>query len=378
MRLLFVTPRYGDLAGGAENLTRALVERCCDGWEVEVATTCARDHFTWRNELPAGAERIDGALVRRFSVSVTPPPGGFPAASGGYLGSVRRLARSVWSVDLHRFLVREGSRFDLVLFAPYLFGTTFWGAQVDPDRTVLIPCLHDEPEARLEPMRSLFRRVRGLIFNTDAERRLAEALYGVQDGDVVGIGVDPPGAPADVEGFRRRHGLEGPYLVYCGRLEEGKRVDVLVKHVVERNRGAADPVTLVLVGSGGYRPPGDASLRLLGFLDEDEKRAAYAGAVAFVTASELESLSITLLEAWREGTPALVAAGSDVLLEHALASGGAIPFWNQVDFDAGVTRVLDEGERLRLGQAGRAYVEKEYAWDAVRVRFRSAVERLAV
>ena len=36
--------------------------------EVEVLTTCARDYVTWRNELPPGAETINGVTVRRFPV----------------------------------------------------------------------------------------------------------------------------------------------------------------------------------------------------------------------------------------------------------------------------------------------------------------------
>ena len=62
MRLLFVTPRWGEVAGGAERAMRGFATRCCDGYDVEVATTCAVDHHTWRNELPAGVER-DGDVT---------------------------------------------------------------------------------------------------------------------------------------------------------------------------------------------------------------------------------------------------------------------------------------------------------------------------
>lgn len=69
-------PRFGpDIVGGAElvvaELSRGLADR---GWEVEVLTTCARDHFTWANEVPPGVEDIDG-ILRRFPTVAPAAPG---------------------------------------------------------------------------------------------------------------------------------------------------------------------------------------------------------------------------------------------------------------------------------------------------------------
>ena len=125
MRLLFVTPRWGEVAGGAERAMRGFATRCCDGYDVEVATTCAVDHHTWHNELPAGVEREDGVTVRRFEV--TQRGGHTPGHVGSsYLGQVRALSASVWSEPMQRFLLAEAHRFDAIVLAPYLFGTTFW------------------------------------------------------------------------------------------------------------------------------------------------------------------------------------------------------------------------------------------------------------
>ena len=154
MRLLFVTPRWGEVAGGAERAMRGFATRCCDGYDVEVATTCAVDHHTWRNELPAGVERDGDVTVRRFEV--TQRGGHTPGHVGSsYLGQVRALSASVWSEPMQRFLLEEAERFDAILLAPYLFGTTFWSAAAQPARALLVPCLHDEREARTAPMRAL-------------------------------------------------------------------------------------------------------------------------------------------------------------------------------------------------------------------------------
>lgn len=376
MRLLFVTSRYGTVVGGAETAVRGLVENCCgDGWEPEVATTCARNHYTWENELPTGTFELNGVRVRRFRVSCPPRPSPARLAPETYLGGISRLARSVWSRDLHRFLAEEGESFDLILLAPYLHGVTFWGAHVHPDRSALIPCLHDEAEAHLAPMRDLLERVRGCLFNSHAEARLASRLAHVRRARVVGLGLDlsEPVPESEAEAFRAEFGIEGDYVIYFGRLEEGKRVDVLVDYVERYNRAGRN-LTLVLAGEGTYRPPGSPAIRLVGFLSERQKRAATRGALALCTASVLESFSLVVLEAWRERTPVLASQFSEVIADHLRASGGGLSFRTYAGFALGVERLRDPAAREAAGASGRAYVEERYTWGAVRGRFREAVE----
>ena len=74
-RIALVPPRYGpEVVGGAETVFRemgaGLAQR---GWDVEVLTTCARDHFTWANEYPAGGQELDGIPVTRFPAVVSTP-----------------------------------------------------------------------------------------------------------------------------------------------------------------------------------------------------------------------------------------------------------------------------------------------------------------
>ena len=180
MRLLFVTPRYGEVAGGAERAIRGFATRCCDGWDVEVATTCAVDHHLWHNELPEGTEQDGAVLVHRFSV--TQRPDGLRFAGRSYLSQVASLADSVWSAPMQRFLAAEAPRFDAIVPAPYLLGTTFWSAAAHPARSLLVPCLHDEPDAHTAPMRALLARVRGCLFLSRAEEALARSLAPIRAG----------------------------------------------------------------------------------------------------------------------------------------------------------------------------------------------------
>lgn len=382
-----VVPRFGPgVVGGAEALARALAHRATGpDIAVEVATTCAVDHQTWENVLPEGAQADGDVQVHRFPVSAGDTRRHARLAGrlmrGGrlsYAEELELLATSVWSRRLHRFVLERAEDYDLVVCTPYLFGVPFWAAQAAPARTALIPCLHDEPQAHLRVVRSLIGRVRGCLFNSPGERRLAERIYGPQRGGVVGMGFDPPPGPAR-DGFAARHGL-GRYVLYAGRIEEAKRVDVLAAHVARYRKERRSDVTLALIGRGPWRPRAQDvdAVRPIGFVDEDEKRSAYAGAVALVNPSELESLSIVLLEAWLEGTPAIVAGTSDVLNEHVERSGGGLAFRDYEGFAAALDTMLGDRAAARsMGEAGRRYVEEEYSWSAVGARFRETVAALA-
>jgi glycosyltransferase involved in cell wall biosynthesis len=385
MRLLWVIPRFGaTTVGGAERLVGELALRATpDDWESEIATTCAVDHFTWENALAPGESRVDGLTVRRFPVGPRNPlryaelHSAILAGEATYSDEVEWLANSVWSPELQHFLEERGG-YDLALFAPYFFGTTVWGAQVAPERSALVPCLHDEPYARLATVRRLFESVRGCVFNSDAERRLAGELLSVRDGGVVGMGFDPPDAEPTVA-FAEPRGL-GKYLLYAGRIEEGKRVDVAVEYALRHSRERADAPRLVLIGSGTYEPPEEAAGVVVqaGLLGDEERRAAYGEALALVNPSHLESFSIVVMEAWLEGTPVLVADGSDVLREHAKRSGGGLTFDSYEGYRDAVDQLLDDSALARgLGEAGREYVLDSYSWPAVRTRLRETLERIA-
>jgi glycosyltransferase involved in cell wall biosynthesis len=382
-----VVPRYGpEILGGAENLIRGLATRAVGpGDSVDVATTCALDHETWENVLPAG-ESYDGRVrVIRFPVADRDAERhqvilARLMATGrlGYGDELDLMATSVWSAALQAFIEGEGGSYDLILFAPYLFGTTYWGAQAWPEKSVLVPCLHDEPYAYMTCVREMIEGASGCMFNSTAEERLAKRLYRVHSGGVVGLGFDSPRNQADPT-FAKRHGL-GPYLIYAGRLEEGKNVSTAVAFTTRYAAERRSELRLVLMGRGSYRVPREheAGVVHVGYVSEDEKRAALRGAVALVHPSHLESLSIVLMESWLEETPALVSAASEVMVDHCRHSGGGLAFDGYEDFAAKLDALLeDEALRANMGRRGAAYVLDEYGWPAVRRRFASTAGLIA-
>jgi len=404
----FVLPRYGkDLGGGAEALARGILLGLQSAYskdllplaKLEVWTTCARDHRTWKNEHPCGVSEEDGMLVRRFPVDERDLEifisSEMKMAQGWELSVDEQLAwlsESVNSKSLYEHIVSHGKDFDLLFFAPYLFATSFWGSLIYPERSVLIPCLHDEQYAYLDVFRCAFESVSGLVFNTNAERELARSLYKLKDLDkrseVVGMGFDMPDtqAPGQEEcaSLLKQaslwqklepilHSPETPYLLYSGRKEQGKNLDMLIDYHEEFCRRESSPnCPLVIIGSGNieFRKQLPERVIDLGFVTEEEKKLLMCSALCLCQPSKKESFSIVIMEAWREGTPVIVHGDCAVTREHVETSNGGLCFSN-IDEYCEVMRCLLSEEELRknLGLSGMAYVKRDYSWQAVLERF---------
>ena len=417
--LAFVVQRYGEgITGGSESLARAVAERLASDYRITVFTSCARDYVTWRNELPAGIERLGGVDVRRFPAErerdldafnafAEPLYGLEPAGEGppgtdstdgtdngtdnGQSVGAGRGRRT--RADERQFLRLQGpevpglvealraerGRFAAFVFFTYLYYPTYWGLKAVPERSALVPTTHDEPPLRFSIYREVFALPRAFGFLTPAEEALVRRRFDVQGrhGVLVGMGVDVPAAP-DVSAFRERHGIARPYAIYAGRIDAGKGCAEMLAHHDRYRRDGATPLDLLLIGRLAMEEPRQAGVRYLGFLPEQEKAAALAGAHAVVCPSPFESLSIALLEGFALGVPGLVNARSEVLKEHCLRSGASL-FYEDGDEYAEALDTLARETALRaaLGASGRRYVETEYRWDVVLDRWRELIRAAA-
>jgi len=372
--LLVVVQRYGDVAGGAEAHARMLVSRLRAHVDVEVATTTARDYWTWENAFTAGTTWVDGVRVQRFAVEK--PRARFfrtyerRAFAGGHALADELAfldAQGPVTPDLAEFLFRHGREFDHVLFFTYIYWTTVFGLPVVPERALLVPTAHDEPAIGLTMYRRVFHLPRAIAYNTEEERAMVVRRFANArvSSDVVGVGVDAP-ADADGERFRSKHGLEGALFLYVGRIVESKGCRELFE-VWERWRAAASvPATLVLAGHREMAIPERADVRYVGPVSDEDKWDGYAACTALVVPSVLESLSLVTLEAWAMGRPVIVSARSPVLSSLARRASGGIAYRSLPEF-AETCELLIERSELgdRLGRCGRAFVERTYTWPVV-------------
>ncbi len=125
-------------------------------------------------------------------------------------------------------------------------------------------------------------------------------------------------APAlgDRDELRRRHGLDGPTLVFAGRLVPQKALGVALR-AVARNDG----VTLLLIGDGPERAKVEALAREVGldgrarFLGARPRAAVFEllrAADASLLSSDWESFGLVVAEALAVGTPVVAAAAGGV------------------------------------------------------------------
>jgi glycosyltransferase involved in cell wall biosynthesis len=193
---------------------------------------------------------------------------------------------------------------------------------------------------------------------------------------VVGSGVSIATAWRDVD-VRAQFGLTPPYLLYVGRIDRNKGVDRLLDYHRELEREWPAVPALVLAGTPTLAIPTHPKVRHVGVVSDAEKHALIAGAAVLVMPSAYESLSLTVLEAWALGRPVLVNAECRVLEGQCVRSNGGLFYRGYAEF-APALRMLVERPDLQegLGEAGRAYVAREYDWDIVEQRAESFLEQI--
>lgn len=372
-----VPARYGaGLVGGAEIVMAEMADGLAGrGWDVEVITTCAMDHFTWANELPAGVSEENGLTVRRFPAVNEPNEerGRLEAAimAGERLSIVeqqRWMNGGMRSPELYHYLVDHAGDYRALVFTPYPFWVTFAGAQVAPERSVLWTCLHDEPYAYLDLFQPVLTGVAGLFFQSGPEHDLAHRIFDrLSPHKVVGCGVGVP-RKYDPDGFRKRHGIEGPFLLYAGRREGGKGWDDMLREFAGAVERSSLPFSLVTMGRGEFTAPSSVADRVIdvGFLPDDERDNAFAAAAAYVQPSRYEAFSRTIMEAWLAGTPVVANNASEVVRWHCERSGAGLTYDDEHEFEQCLSFIAEAPDTAAaMAQSGRDYVLRNYAFDEV-------------
>lgn len=383
MKVAFVTPRYGlEVRGGAEQAARTLAEHVVAdlGWEAEALSTCALDNRSWADEYEPGTVELNGVQVSRFRSEAGRAPD-FDKVSGKLMSVPHRVPIA----DADRWIDLQGpcsaglldavasTDADLVVFYPYLYHPTVRGVPLVGRRAVMHPAGHDEAPLYLPVFRPVFTAAAGFAYHTHIERQLVESTFPVASTRqiVLGLGVDDP-----VEGGVSP--VEGPYLLFVGRVDDGKGTGMLAEYFATYKQRHPGPVRLVLAGRVYDTPPAHADIDLIGEVDEATKWALYRGAMGFVHPSGWESFSIVLMDAWECGLPALVNGGSDVMREHCRRSGGGLWWTSYATFEVAMDRLVGDAElRAGLGANGRRYVEEHYRWPALLERYRHFMEGVA-
>lgn len=388
MKLTFVVPRYGpEVRGGAENGARMLAEGVANkpGWQVEVLTSCALDFHTWQNFFEPGIFMVEGVTVKRFPVVAPRDISAFNALSDQVFSNISALskqdeldwikAQGPFCPELIQAL--EQSDADVIAFYPYLYYPTVIGLPRVSERAILHPAAHDEAPIYLSVFKEIFENSKGFIFHSDQEKLLVESIFSVAHLPqiILGLGVDK--GVADPTTLDRFCLSQRPYVIYLGRIDEGKGVLELAKWFIAYKKRHVGPLALVLVGPIIDSPIEDPDIIVTGPVEEKDKWSLLQSAQLLIHPSPKESFSLSLMEGWITDCPAIVTQSSAVLRQHCLDSGGGVAYSDYFSFEASLERLLeDEALKSQLIASGKEYVNSLYKTSVVIERYCSFLEAI--
>ncbi|HVS29199.1 MAG TPA: glycosyltransferase family 1 protein [Solirubrobacteraceae bacterium] len=219
------------------------------------------------------------------------------------------------------------------------------------------------------------RRATRLIAVSEATRRDVIAELGVpaERIDVVHEAADKRFVAVDPTATLERLGIERPYVLYIGGLENvDPRKDVagLIDAFAEWAHQRDRPETLVLAGGLGRAGAplreraerSSARIHFPGFVEDDDLPALYSGASCFVSATRYEGFGLPMLEAIACGTP--VAAYDVGSLAEVCAPGALLlaDVGNGSELMRAAERLCDEPElRSRLAAGGCEHATR-FSW----------------
>jgi alpha-1,3-rhamnosyl/mannosyltransferase len=185
---------------------------------------------------------------------------------------------------------------------------------------------------------------------------------------VVPLGVDPSFATAAAGDVPARHGLDGAYVLAVGTREPRKNLARLLRAFVGLPSELRERYTLAVAGKVGW---GDEEtdrlasthpdIALLGYVDDDDLPALYAGATTFAFPSLAEGFGLPVIEAMAAGTPVLTSNRSS-LVEVAGHAARLVDPYEVESIRAGLAELLSD-TALREGLARRGPERAaEFTW----------------
>ena len=388
-----VCPWYGEkITGGAEANLRGIAHNMQKrGIDVEVLTTCVKDansDFN-ANVHPQGCSIEAGITVRRFQSDVS-DLGAFVYVNHKLCGGQKVISydeektfveQNINSQELYRYIREHEKEYSAFLFSPYLFGTTYYGAQQVLKKAILIPCFHDEPYVYLRNFRRVYSNVAGMAFNAQPEQWIAEKLYDLHNVHtmVTGCGLDT-NLQYDAQRFRMKYQINDPFILYAGRKNAGKNVDTLLHYFSIYKRKDTRNLKLVLIGGGQIAIPSEIKDDVidLGFVPIQDKYDAYGAAELLCQPSKHESFSLVIMESWLCDRPVLVSGDCAVTKNFAVQSGGGLYFTNYCEFAGALDYYKDHPDMSeKMAAAGKAYVKENFDWDRVIEKYVTLIEEIS-
>lgn len=388
-KIALVVQRYGlEVNGGSEYSCRLYAEKLSEFYEVDVLTTKALDYMTWNNHYTRDVEVINHVCVRRFPTNQPRDVKAFNEYSAYIYGNANRtiFEEFEWmkkqgpvSYALLRYIKEHAGEYKVFIFFTYTYFTTYFGMQLVPDKSILIPTAHDEPPIYLSIYKPFFHLPRHILFLTEEEKEFVHRTFKNDyiSSAVIGIGLDLPENYLSEEEIRDKFNIRDPYVIYVGRIDESKGCKELFDYFIRFKKDNPSNLKLVLMGKAVMDIPRHRDIINLGFVSEEEKYGGMANAICLVMPSKYESLSMVVLESLSLGRPVLVNEECEVLKGHCERSNAGLYFGTYVEFMVCISNMLkDEVFAEKMGKNGHHYINIKYVWDKVINRLVELIDRM--
>jgi glycosyltransferase involved in cell wall biosynthesis len=176
--------------------------------------------------------------------------------------------------------------------------------------------------------------------------------------------------------FLEARGIQGPMVLYVGRLAINKRMELVLQALPELLEEEPD-LQLVIAGPDDgagedwkevARGLGvEGAVRFEGFLSEEDLISAFTAADVFVLPSEWEAFGIVLLEAMACRTPCIcsdLGGPPEVVVDGEC--GIVAPYADEGSWNAALLELIgDPGLRKRMGEKGRRRAMEEFSWSSI-------------
>jgi glycosyltransferase involved in cell wall biosynthesis len=227
------------------------------------------------------------------------------------------------------------------------------------------------------------RRATVVLADSQATARDLARLYGTpaEKIRVVYPGVDKP-VIGSVEALRQKYKLPERYFLFIGTLQPRKNIARIAQAYAQWWSGhQIEDVGLVLAGGKGWLydeawTSGLPNLHMPGYIDDTDKGALYAGALALVFPSLYEGFGFPVIEAMHCGTPVITSNTSSL---PELAGDAALlvnPAETYLIADALEDLASDEGLRQSLREKGYLQAAK-FTWNKAAEQVMNALEQVA-
>ena len=208
-------------------------------------------------------------------------------------------------------------------------------------------------------------------YTSEVEKLSTEGLLGLNHGRVIALGINANSSHSNGQ-------VRGePYVLVLSRLHPKKGLDVFIDaflSFIEKQEAAN--WRLVIAGDG---PPDYVSklkakvaasshsdrIEFTGWLDEDKKQAALAGASLLALPSYQENFGLCVMEALSHSVPVLVSPNVNLAAEIVSANAGWIAAVDKDALTAKLTEALTDPQELaKRGRAGKQ-LSQRYTWENV-------------